>query len=105
MIVPDLLGFGLTDKPQDVEDYAFTALMNDVSSILTALKAPKTLAAIVAHDYGTTIGTALAAFNGVDFNSFPCLVDPVNCEGAFMTINWCVSEGALTGTICFGRYI
>ena len=66
VIAPDLRGFGQTDKPQDPRDYGLKQLVADVIGILfTRLQAPTVaLSAIVAHDYGTALGTTMAAMSG-----------------------------------------
>ncbi|NMG05985.1 alpha/beta hydrolase [Brasilonema sp. UFV-L1] len=54
VICPDLLGYGLSDKPQDVERYTFSALVNDMVSLLNCLGLEKVHC--IAHDYGAVIG-------------------------------------------------
>ena len=67
MIAPDLRGFGLSAKPQGVAEYNLTDMLTDVILLMEYLPyygrpaVPDSLAAIVAHDYGTALGTVFAA--------------------------------------------
>ncbi|KAF7790085.1 hypothetical protein EIP86_001035 [Pleurotus ostreatoroseus] len=51
-IVPDLLGFGGTDKPTDVQLYVSTGLVDDVRDILDAEKVDKVV--VIGHDCNYT---------------------------------------------------
>ena len=48
-IVPDLLGFGGTDKPTDAQLYVSTGLVDDVRDILDAERVDKVV--VVGHDW------------------------------------------------------
>ncbi|MDH3211588.1 MAG: alpha/beta hydrolase [Myxococcales bacterium] len=50
---PDLRGYGETDRPRRVADYAIETLMNDVAGLIDASGARSTL--LVAHDWGAII--------------------------------------------------
>ncbi len=58
-IAPDLRGFGDTDAPEGVAEYAFPKLLGDVIGLIGALG--ETSAHIVGHDWGGSIAWALAA--------------------------------------------
>lgn len=60
VIAPDLRGFGGSDRPEGVADYAMSRLVGDVLGILDTLRVPRT--AVVGHDWGAGLGWALAAF-------------------------------------------
>lgn len=60
VIAPDLRGFGASDRPEGVPQYRMTELVGDVLGILDALEVPR--AAVVGHDWGSSLGWALAAF-------------------------------------------
>ena len=49
IIIPDMLGYGGTDKPTDPTFYAFSAMSQDLVSILDAEKVEKVIA--VGHDW------------------------------------------------------
>jgi pimeloyl-ACP methyl ester carboxylesterase len=52
-IAPDMRGYGETDKPPRIEDYAIQKLVGDIVGLLDALKIEKTV--IVGHDWGGII--------------------------------------------------
>lgn len=58
MIMPDLRGFGATDKPQDVADYATDILIADLFALADALGIESF--ALVGHDWGGAVAWAAA---------------------------------------------
>jgi pimeloyl-ACP methyl ester carboxylesterase len=66
VIVPDLRGYGGSDKPSEVGDYAMHLLAGDVLAVLDAVGAER--AHMVGHDWGAGVawGLALAAGDRVD---------------------------------------
>jgi pimeloyl-ACP methyl ester carboxylesterase len=60
VIVPDLRGFGESDKPERVEAYTMPILVGDVVEVLNALEVDR--ATVVAHDLGAVLAWGLAAF-------------------------------------------
>ncbi|PMB52571.1 alpha/beta hydrolase [Fischerella thermalis CCMEE 5201] len=81
VICPDLLGYGLSDQPQDIERYTIFALANDIISLLDSLGLDKVH--LVAHDYGAVIGweiatvysTRLKSFVAMSVGHLACLLD------------------------------
>ena len=59
VIAPDLRGFGESDKPAAVEDYALTRSVADVVAVLDALEVER--AHVVGHDWGAGVAWVLAA--------------------------------------------
>ncbi len=59
VIVPDLRGYGRSDKPEDVPAYAIPLLAADVLAILADLKISK--AHLVGHDWGAALAWGLAS--------------------------------------------
>ncbi|MGH8885748.1 MAG: alpha/beta fold hydrolase [Egibacteraceae bacterium] len=59
VIAPDLRGFGASDRPENVEDYALPLLLGDVVGVLDALGVER--ATVVGHDWGAALGWTLAA--------------------------------------------
>ncbi|HWT25223.1 MAG TPA: alpha/beta fold hydrolase [Solirubrobacteraceae bacterium] len=59
VIVPDLRGFGASDRPPEVQDYRLSHSVADLVAILDALRIDK--AAVVAHDWGAGVAWVLAA--------------------------------------------
>ena len=58
LIMPDLRGFGATDKPQDVADYSTEKLVADLFALADALDVDRF--ALVGHDWGGAIAWAAA---------------------------------------------
>ena len=58
VVAPDLRGFGESDKPQEVEAYAFRHLLADVVAVLDALEIERTH--VVGHDWGAGLAWLLA---------------------------------------------
>ena len=58
LIMPDLRGFGATDKPQDVADYTTEKLVADLFALADALGIERF--ALVGHDWGGAIAWAAA---------------------------------------------
>jgi pimeloyl-ACP methyl ester carboxylesterase len=59
VIVPDLRGYGRSDKPEPVGAYSIPVLAGDVMAILAELRIGR--AHIVGHDWGAALGWALAS--------------------------------------------
>jgi pimeloyl-ACP methyl ester carboxylesterase len=59
-VVPDLRGFGDSDKPAEVEAYAIPALVGDVLGVLDHAGVDR--AHVVGHDWGAALAWALATF-------------------------------------------
>ncbi|HEU4497836.1 MAG TPA: alpha/beta hydrolase [Sphingomicrobium sp.] len=58
LVMPDLRGFGETDRPQDVSDYATDTLIADIFALADALGIDRF--ALVGHDWGGAIAWAAA---------------------------------------------
>jgi pimeloyl-ACP methyl ester carboxylesterase len=58
MVMPDLRGFGASDKPQDVTDYLTPKLVADLFALADALEIDRF--ALVGHDWGGAIAWAAA---------------------------------------------
>ncbi|HEY4853584.1 MAG TPA: alpha/beta hydrolase [Streptosporangiaceae bacterium] len=59
VIVPDLRGYGRSDKPADVESYAIPYLAGDVAGILDQLGIER--AHVVGHDWGAALAWVLGS--------------------------------------------
>src|SRR5579862_3479893 len=57
-VAPDLRGYNLTDKPQDVEHYRVKHLIQDLRALADHLGSPKFT--LVAHDWGGAVAWAFA---------------------------------------------
>jgi pimeloyl-ACP methyl ester carboxylesterase len=60
VIAPDLRGFGESDRPERVEDYAITRSVADMVTVMNELGIDR--AHVVGHDWGAGLAWALAAF-------------------------------------------
>ena len=58
VLAPDLRGFGESDRPDEVEEYAITRSLADVVAILDGLGVER--AHVVGHDYGAALAWVLA---------------------------------------------
>jgi pimeloyl-ACP methyl ester carboxylesterase len=59
VIVPDLRGYGRSDKPQAVDSYSLPSLAGDVMAVLADAGAQR--AHVVGHDWGAAVGWILAS--------------------------------------------
>jgi pimeloyl-ACP methyl ester carboxylesterase len=59
-ITPDLRGFGESERPQDVGDYALGNSLRDVLAVLDALEVER--AHVVGHDFGAALAWLVAAY-------------------------------------------
>ncbi len=60
VIVPDLRGYGASDKPAGVEAYGLLSLAGDVLGVLDHLGIEK--ASVVGHDWGAALAWVIASF-------------------------------------------
>ena len=58
VIAPDLIGFGRSDKPTEVEDYSYAAHLGWLSTFLDVLRLDQI--ALVCHDWGGLLGLSSA---------------------------------------------
>jgi pimeloyl-ACP methyl ester carboxylesterase len=58
VVAPDLRGFGASDRPEAVDDYALTRSIADMLAVLDALGIER--AHVVGHDFGAAIAWVLA---------------------------------------------
>lgn len=59
VVCPDLLGYGLSEAPTEIERYHLTYLVSDLISLLEKLDLERVHC--VAHDYGAVLGWELAS--------------------------------------------
>jgi len=59
VVVPDLRGYGRSDKPEAIEAYSLLLLAGDVMAILAELEI--TRAHVVGHDWGAALAWGLAS--------------------------------------------
>jgi pimeloyl-ACP methyl ester carboxylesterase len=58
-VAPDMRGYGMTDAPPRVEDYAIDALVEDVASLIQAFGRDQ--AHVAGHDWGALVAWSFAA--------------------------------------------
>ena len=86
-IVPDLPGFGRSDKPADDDWYDFDRLTDSVVSLVDELKLEK--ATLVCHDWGGPIGLRLATVERADrFSRLVAMNTGIFTGYQRMTDNW-----------------
>ncbi|KAF5363063.1 hypothetical protein D9758_012660 [Tetrapyrgos nigripes] len=68
LIVPDMLGYGGTAKPLDLEAYASSLISKDIVDILDAEKIDQAI--VVGHDWGSKIAARLANYFPERFHAF-----------------------------------
>ena len=98
---PDLRGYGGTDRPQGIAEYAIEKLMDDVAGLIDASGAKETL--LVAHDWGGVIAWyfALRRIRPLDRLVVMNLPHP-----ALLRARRCAAAGASAcapGTCCSSR--
>jgi len=71
LIVPDMLGYGRTDKPLDVEYYSWKDMAADVLDILEAEALENVI--VVGHDWGCSVTSRLAVLPSDRFIGFAFL--------------------------------
>ncbi|KAF8064071.1 alpha/beta-hydrolase [Lyophyllum atratum] len=72
LIVPDMLGYGGTDKPTDPAQYAQSLMSQDVIDILDFENVDKVIA--IGHDWGSILVSRLANYHPDRFIAFAFLV-------------------------------
>jgi pimeloyl-ACP methyl ester carboxylesterase/2-polyprenyl-6-methoxyphenol hydroxylase-like FAD-dependent oxidoreductase len=83
-ITPDLRGFGASDKPDEVGDYAMLKVVSDLLALLDRQGVRRTH--VVGHDWGGAIGSTLAALAPGRVTSLACLA--VGHPAAFRDAGW-----------------
>lgn len=71
VIVPDLRGYGRSDKPAEVEQYALPYLVGDVLAVIADAGAERPH--VVGHDWGAALGWGLASLAGDRIGRFVAL--------------------------------
>ncbi|MDT7541641.1 MAG: hypothetical protein QOE33_1545 [Acidobacteriota bacterium] len=61
VVAPDLRGYNLSDKPERVEDYKLSHLVDDTTGLIRHFGARE--AAIVGHDWGAGVAWAVARYH------------------------------------------
>ncbi|MDC0745770.1 alpha/beta fold hydrolase [Polyangium mundeleinium] len=58
VVVPDMRGYGSSDKPEGIEPYGTQHLAADIAGLIRALGAPR--ASVVGHDWGAAVAWCFA---------------------------------------------
>lgn len=85
-VVPDLLGFGRSDKPGNVADYNYPRHVGAITELLDSLGAERVH--FVLHDWGGPIGTLVAANNPQRIASSTLMDTGFNTGDFKMTETW-----------------
>lgn len=86
-VAPDLIGFGRSDKPTQVEDYSYPRHVAAVVAVLDAV-APDSKVHFVMHDWGGPIGTLVATDNQDRIASTTMMDTGFNTGDFKMSENW-----------------
>lgn len=57
VVAPDMRGYNLSDKPENVSDYRIDKLVDDVTGLIDHFKREK--AAVIGHDWGAAVAWAI----------------------------------------------
>lgn len=71
VIAPDLLGYGQTSTPADVESYTFKGMSDDIAQLLDHVKLDSVIG--VGHDFGSNFMGRLAAYHPTRFQGLAFL--------------------------------
>jgi len=74
VVAPDMRGYNLSDKPEDVSDYEIDTLIDDVIGLINHFGHEK--AAVVGHDWGAGVAWAVAGRNPEKVSKLACLQVP-----------------------------
>ncbi|KAL6301146.1 Alpha/Beta hydrolase protein [Sparassis latifolia] len=86
VIVPDMLGYGGTDKPTEVEKYKFSGMAADMIDILDAENVAPGRAVAIGHDWGSGLTCRIANYYPERFLGFAFLsvgYSPPSTSGTF----------------------
>ncbi|KAI0353087.1 alpha/beta-hydrolase [Trametes cingulata] len=61
VVVPDMLGYGDTDKPEDASEYTSKRISDDIAALMDMLRLPK--AVIIGHDWGCFMASRFALWH------------------------------------------
>ncbi|KAK1224637.1 hypothetical protein PQX77_012439 [Marasmius sp. AFHP31] len=81
LVVPDMLGYGNTDKPTDPEVYKSSLISRDIVDLLDAESIDNNVV-VIGHDWGSKIATRLANYFPERFSAFGFLAVG-NIPGAY----------------------
>ncbi|KAH8082845.1 epoxide hydrolase [Cristinia sonorae] len=85
VIVPDMLGYGGSDKPTDYNEYQYSLLSRDITDMLDAEGVQRAVA--VGHDWGSAIVAHLCSFCPERFVAYAWLNVPFNPPSTNFTID------------------
>jgi pimeloyl-ACP methyl ester carboxylesterase len=87
LIVPDMRGYNLSEKPAKVEDYRMELLAEDIAGLIEALGEKE--AFLAGHDWGAAVAWATAAWYPTHIRKLAILnvPHPAEMERAFKTFN------------------
>lgn len=86
LLVPDLLGFGLSDKPPDEKDYSLVGHIEIIAEFIRALDVRE--AVLVGHDWGGPIGFGAAISESQRFSHLVALNTLTESPMTIMPMYW-----------------
>ncbi|KAI6157882.1 Alpha/Beta hydrolase protein [Pisolithus tinctorius] len=90
LVVPDMLGYGGTDKPTDPAAFAHTAIAQDIVDILNAEGVESAFA--IAHDWGSPIASILSIRHSERFLGFVFIAVPYGVPSKFPPLELALKE-------------
>ncbi|PYH95678.1 alpha/beta-hydrolase [Aspergillus ellipticus CBS 707.79] len=103
VIVPDLLGYGDTDKPLDLQAYRLKTMSNQVVEIMDIEKVSR--AVLVAHDWGVPLASRMVLYHTQRFYGLVTVAVSYTAPGADYDIDAiCELSKKLIGYETFGYW-
>ncbi|KAI6040233.1 Alpha/Beta hydrolase protein [Pisolithus marmoratus] len=90
LVVPDMLGYGGTDKPTDPAAFAHTAIAQDIVDILNAEAVYSVYA--ISHDWGSSIASILSIRHSERFLGFAFIAVPYSVPSKFPPLELALKE-------------
>ena len=87
VVAPDMRGYNLSDKPQNVSDYKIEILAADIAALIKNLGAGKAI--VVGHDWGAAVAWAVASLHPEVVSKLGILnvPHPAEMRKAFLSFN------------------
>lgn len=87
VVAPDMRGYNLSDKPQEISDYKIETLAKDIADLIVALGEEKAI--LIGHDWGAAVAWATATLYPERIKKLGIInvPHPAEMRRAFFTFN------------------